>query len=75
MMSERRYTTEEAAKKAGITRVTLQAWIKAGKIRPPKPTFMGAVGKRLWTESDLGKLRKKKEKIYWKGQGRPRKKK
>lgn len=75
MMSVRYYTTEEAAKKAGITRATLQAWIKARKIRPPKPTFKGAVGKRLWTEPDLGRLRKKKEEIYWKGQGRPHKKK
>jgi excisionase family DNA binding protein len=69
------YTTKEAAAKVGITRATLQAWIKARKITPPKPTLDGAKAKRLWTESALRRLRAVKERIYWKGQGRPRKKK
>jgi len=74
-MSPKLYTTEQAAEAVGITRATLQAWIKAKKITPPKPTVDGAVAKRLWTESALGRLRKTKEQIYWKGQGRPRKRK
>ena len=74
-MSPKLYTTEEAAAKVGISRPTLQGWIKARKIRPPKASFDGLRGKRLWTESDVAQLRKTKEKIYWKGQGRPRKKK
>ena len=74
-MSPKLLTTEQAAKAIGITRATLQAWIKAKKITPPAPTLEGAVAKRLWTESDLGRLRKAKENIYWKGQGRPRTKK
>jgi DNA-binding transcriptional MerR regulator len=69
------YTTKQAAEKAGITRVTLQAWIKAKKITPPKPTLEGAKAKRLWTESALSRLRAVKERIYWKVQGRPKKKK
>jgi DNA-binding transcriptional MerR regulator len=69
------YTTKEAAAKAGITRATLQAWIKAKKITPPKPTLDGAKAKRLWTESALSRLRAAKERIYWKGQGRPKKNK
>jgi excisionase family DNA binding protein len=69
------YTTKEAAAKVGITRATLQAWIKARKITPPKPTLDGAKAKRLWTESALRRLRAVKERIYWKGQRRPRKKK
>jgi excisionase family DNA binding protein len=67
------YTTKEAAAKVGITRATLQAWIKDKKIKPPKPTLEGARAKRLWTVSDLAKLRGAKKRIYWKGQGRPRK--
>jgi excisionase family DNA binding protein len=67
-------TTEEAAEAVGISRATLQAWIKDRKIIPPKPTLDGAVAKRLWNESDLARLQKTKEKIYWKGRGRPRKK-
>ena len=66
---------EEAAVTVGITRATLQAWIKAKKIRPPKPTLEGAKAKRIWTASDLARLRATKERIYWKGQGRPKKKK
>jgi excisionase family DNA binding protein len=67
------YTTKEAAAKVGITRATLQAWIKAKKIKPPKPTLKGAKAKRLWTESALARLHAAKQRIYWKGQGRPKK--
>jgi predicted site-specific integrase-resolvase len=74
-MTPKLYSTEQAAKAVGITRATLQAWIKAGKFTPPAPTLEGAVAKRLWSTSDLGRLRKMKKQIYWKGQGRPRKKK
>ena len=74
-MSPKTYTTEQAAAEVGISRATLQAWIKASKITPPKPILKGAMAKRLWTESDLAQLRRAKEKLYWKGQGRPRKKK
>lgn len=72
-MSSGPYTTEQAAEQVGISRQTLQAWIRTKKITPPKPTLDGARSKRLWTESDLARLRKVKEKIYWTGQGRPRK--
>jgi len=72
-MSPKPLTTKEAAEAVGISRATLQAWIKARKFKPPKPTLEGAMAKRLWTESDLGRLREAKKKIYWKGQGRPKK--
>jgi excisionase family DNA binding protein len=67
------YTTTQAAAKVGITRATLQAWIKDRKIKPPKPTLEGAKAKRIWTQADLARLRATKERIYWKGQGRPKK--
>ena len=69
------YTTKEAAAKVGITRATLQAWIKDKKIKPPKPTLEGARAKRVWMKSDLARLRATKDKNYWRGQGRPKKKK
>jgi excisionase family DNA binding protein len=74
-MSPKTYSTGEAAEAVGISRATLQAWIANRKIAAPKSTTLGNVTVRLWTESDLARLRKTKEKIYWKGQGRPRKKK
>jgi DNA-binding transcriptional MerR regulator len=72
-MSPVTYTTEQAAAKAGISRVTLQAWIKARKITPPQPTLDGARSKRLWTASDVSRLRATREKIYRRGKGRGRK--
>jgi excisionase family DNA binding protein len=75
VMSPENYTTKQAAAMVGITRATLQAWIKDRKIKPPKPTLEGAKAKRLWTQADLARLRATKERIYWKGQGRPKKSK
>jgi DNA-binding transcriptional MerR regulator len=72
-MTSQPLTTKQAAAKVGITRATLQAWIRAKKVTPPKPTLDGARSKRLWSESDLARLRKAKDRHYWKGQGRPRK--
>jgi len=57
-MSSTFRTTEEAAKEIGISRATLQAWIKKGKIQPPPPTLKGAVAKRLWARTDIEKARK-----------------
>ena len=54
----------------GITRVTLQRWIAAGKIRAPRPRLLGGIGFRLWTEADVSRLRKVKREIYRKGRGR-----
>jgi excisionase family DNA binding protein len=72
-MKSKTYTTKEAATQVGITRATLQAWIRDKKIEPPKPTLEGARAKRVWTEEDLALLSATKERIYWKGQGRPKK--
>jgi excisionase family DNA binding protein len=74
MMAPKLYTTEQAAKRGGISRQTLQAWIKNKKILPPSPTLDGARSSRLWERSDIERLKRIKKKIYWKGPGRPRKK-
>jgi excisionase family DNA binding protein len=57
-MSPKLYTTEQAAKEMGISRQTLQSWIKNKQIAPPKPTLDGAKSKRLWTKADIEKGRK-----------------
>jgi excisionase family DNA binding protein len=74
-MSLNTYSTGEAAEAVGISRATLQAWIANKKIAAPKKKRLGKVTVRIWTASDLARLRKTKESVYWKGQGRPRKKK
>jgi len=74
-MSPKAYTTREAAKAAGISRVTLQAWIKSGRVRAPEPTEFGGASARLWSDSDVARLRVVKQKTYLKTRGRPPKKK
>ena len=69
-MSPKLYTTGEAADAVGITRATVQAWIAAKKIRPPKATILGNVTVRMWSESDIRSLRQAKERLYRKGRGR-----
>ena len=63
-MSPRTYTTQEAADAVGITRATLQDWIKKRKFAPPKLERLGNVRARLWTTSDVVRLRATKKAIY-----------
>jgi excisionase family DNA binding protein len=65
-MTTKQFTTGEAAKRVGISRVTLQAWIAAKKIRPPKRTAVGNIVVRMWSQADLKMLRTAKGKIYMK---------
>ncbi len=66
-------TTAEAAKKVGIHRHTLQRWIATKKVIPPKPTFRGLIGYRLWSATDVGKVRKYKAAHYWESRGMKKK--
>lgn len=74
-MSPKLYTTREAAEAVGITRATIQEWIRRRKFDPPEPRLRGSVGMRLWTASDVARLRATKEQIYRRGKGRGRKSK
>jgi excisionase family DNA binding protein len=69
-MLKGKLTTAEAAKKVGIHLATLQRWIAAQKIKAPKPTLLGAVGYRLWSKNDVGRLAQIKAKTYRRGRGR-----
>jgi excisionase family DNA binding protein len=61
-MSPRIYTTQEAADAVGITRATLQDWIKKKKFASaPK---LQRFGVRLWTAADVARLKKVKKEIY-----------
>ena len=71
-MNAKHLTTKEAAKVVGITRVTLQGWIKRGKFRAPKTQLRNGHAVRLWTESDVVRLQALKKKIYNKVGGRPK---
>jgi excisionase family DNA binding protein len=65
-----KFTTTEAAEKAGVHLSTLQRWIAVGRIEAPKPRLIGGVGYRLWSTKDVERLKKVKQDIYRKGRGR-----
>ena len=54
----KQYTTNEAAAKLGVHRVTLQRWIADKKIPAPRMQSIGGGQFRLWTERDIERARK-----------------
>jgi hypothetical protein len=54
----------------GINRVTLQRWLIGGKVKEPKKVRTGGVEVRVWTDRDVERVRKYKQKNYRKGRGR-----
>jgi DNA-binding transcriptional MerR regulator len=76
-VSPKTYTTEAVAKKVGVTRATLQQWIKIGSVRPPEiQTRAGKSPVRLWSNSDIAQLREVKKQMQEKmKRGRPKKRK
>ena len=61
--------TPEVAKLVGIHIATLERWIAEGRVKP-KSVSVGKRTYRLWTEAEIKKLRRVKEKTYRKGRGR-----
>jgi excisionase family DNA binding protein len=57
------YTTAEAAANIGVSRQTLYSWIEGGKINAPKPIKLGQRSMRLWTKTDIERVRKFKGKL------------
>ena len=62
---ERLYTTAEAARRAGVSRQTLQTWMAVGKIKGPE--LIRPVHIRLWSKEDIAQLKKVEKRP-----GRPR---
>jgi DNA-binding transcriptional MerR regulator len=65
-------STKEVARELGIARSTLELWIQKGKVKP-KTVTVGKLQYRLWTEREVDKIRRVKEKSYRKGRGRKKK--
>lgn len=63
-------TTQQAAKAAGISVMTLHRWVVAKRLKAPKLRIRNGRAVRLWGEADLYRLRKLKQRIYCKGRGR-----
>ena len=62
--------TQQAAKAAGVTVMTLYRWVVAKKLKAPKLRIRNGRAVRLWSSSDLNRLRRLKQGIYCKGRGR-----
>ena len=63
-------TTEQAAEAVGVTRATLQEWIRAGKIAAPITQLRNGRAVRLWSAREVQKVIKYKQENYRKGRGR-----
>jgi hypothetical protein len=73
VMGSKSYTTTEAAEAVGVTRATIQAWVKRGIVKPPTiHTRQGMSPVRLWTFLDISRLRAVKKQME-KRIGRPKK--
>ena len=44
--------------------MTLQTWISSGDIRAPRVQLVNGKAKRLWSEADVDRLRRRREKIF-----------
>ncbi len=62
-------STAGVAKRIGISESTLERWLADGKIKAPKPLRVGQKVFRLWTDQDIERVRRHKQKTYWKGRG------
>jgi predicted site-specific integrase-resolvase len=64
------YSTAQVAKKAGISKLTLTRWLRAGKLKEPRRVNQGGIELRIWTAREVEKVRKYKQENYRKGRGR-----
>ena len=66
------YSTKQVAQMVGVHRVTLQGWLLDNKFKEPRRLREGGIDVRIWTDRDVERVRKYKEKFYRKGRGRPK---
>jgi excisionase family DNA binding protein len=68
------YTTKIAAKRVGVTRATIQQWIKDGRVQAPGIQVRpGKSPVRLWKHANILFLRGLKKQMQAKKTGRPKK--
>ena len=63
-------STWQVAQEIGVTRATLEKWLKLGKVKSPKSLKVGGNAFRNWTPADIERVKKYKEAKYWTGGGR-----
>jgi MerR HTH family regulatory protein len=70
IVSPRLFNTTEAAKAAGVTRATVQEWIRRAIVAAPKLRIRNGRAVRLWTTAEVAKLKSVEVPM-----GRPKKRK
>jgi excisionase family DNA binding protein len=68
----RTYSISEAAKVLRLNRRTLHRWIREKQIPAPSTQVITGIRCRLWTETEMVKLKEHKAASYW-GKGMNRK--
>jgi len=66
-------STLEVARVIGVHKQTLLDWLYAGKVREPKRQTVGGQVVRIWSQSDIERIREYKRQNYCKGRGRKKK--
>lgn len=66
------YSISEAARILGLNRATLHRWIRDKVIPSPSTKIISGIRCRLWTETEITKLKQHKAANYW-GKGMNRK--
>jgi DNA-binding transcriptional MerR regulator len=51
------FTTQEVAQKIGVSRQSLHFWIRTGRIVAPPRVTLGRRTMRIWSNSDVARLR------------------
>jgi hypothetical protein len=64
------YSTSRVAKKIGVHKITLIRWLLDGKVAEPRRVNQAGQEIRIWTDRDVERVRKYKQKNYRKGRGR-----
>jgi predicted DNA-binding transcriptional regulator AlpA len=59
----KKLSSEQVANLVGVSNACLSRYIKAGKVLAPPETMAGGMRMRLWSESDIERLRKTLPKI------------
>ena len=56
-------STQQVAKKLGMSNATLSRYILMGKVAAPRETMSGGMRMRLWSESDIKRLKESLPKV------------
>ena len=63
------YSTKQAAQHAGVHFITLQRWVKEGRVSPSMRIKQNGREVWVWTAGDMQKIKRYKAAHYWEGRG------